>query len=229
MITEVDQTKTVITASLLSFFQNLIVVATTLVILSQISLRLTLLTLAFVPLLVLGLQTLLRRLRRHAQARAQERGEITATVAERLGAIRLIRSYGEEERETSRFRAQAERYRKRVIRTQRFSSLTSPLTEVFSGFLVILIIWAGTKPALVGLAAPLAPRGDHRVSDGGPQAHLAAQDHRVVPRGHGGDPGQRGASLRVPGSAGHRGRSPRRATRPLRAGDRVRSGFLPLR
>jgi ATP-binding cassette, subfamily B, bacterial MsbA len=157
LITEVDQTKTVITASLLSFFQNLIVVTTTLVILSQISLRLTLLTLAFVPFRVLGLQKLLRRLRSHARARAQERGEITATATERLGAIRLIRAYSGEERESARFAAQAERYRKRVIRTQRFSSLTSPLTEVFAGFLVILIIWAGTKPALVGLAAPLAP------------------------------------------------------------------------
>ena len=157
IITEVDQTKTVISASLLSFFQNLVVVAVTLFILSQISLRLTLLTLAFVPFLVLGLQGLLRRLRAHARARAHERGEITATVSERLGAIRLIRSYGEEARETSHFGGQADRYRKRVIRTQRFSSLTSPITEVFSGFLVILIIWAGTKPALVGLAAPLAP------------------------------------------------------------------------
>ena len=157
MITEVDQTKTVITASLLSLFQNLVVVATTLFILSQISIRLTILTLAFVPLLVLGLQVLLRRLRSHAQARARERGEITATITERLGAIRLIRAYGEEQRESSRFRAQAERYRKRVIRTQRFSSLTSPLTEIFSGFLVILIIWAGTKPGLVGLASALAP------------------------------------------------------------------------
>ncbi|MEP6551476.1 MAG: ABC transporter transmembrane domain-containing protein, partial [Gemmatimonadales bacterium] len=45
IITEVDQTKTVISASLLSFFQNLVVVAVTLFILSQISLRLTLLTL----------------------------------------------------------------------------------------------------------------------------------------------------------------------------------------
>ena len=157
LITEVDQTKTVISASLLSFFQNLVVVAITLVILSQISLRLTLLTLVFVPFLVFGLQGLIRRLRSHARARAHERGEITATAAERLGAIRLIRAYGEEGRETSRFAAQAERYRKRVIRTQRFSSLTSPVTEVFSGFLVILIIWAGTKPGLVGLAAPLAP------------------------------------------------------------------------
>ena len=157
MMTEVDQTKTVITSSLVSFFQNLVVVGTTLFILTQISLRLTLLTLAFVPLLVLGLQVLLRRLRSHAKARARERGEITATVTERLGAIRLIRSYGEEAREADHFASQTDRYRKRVIRTQRFSSLTSPLTEVFSGFLVILIIWAGTRPGLIGMTTPLAP------------------------------------------------------------------------
>ena len=157
MITEVDQTKTVITASLLSLFQNIVVVATTLVVLSQISLRLTLLTLACVPVMVLVLQTLLKRLRRHARARAHERGEVTATISERIGAVRLIRAFGEEARESDRFERQATRYRKQVIRTQRFSSLTSPLTEVFSGFLVILIIWAGTRPALIGLAVPLAP------------------------------------------------------------------------
>jgi subfamily B ATP-binding cassette protein MsbA len=157
IITEVDQTKTVITASLVSLFQNLVVVATTLVILSQISFRLTLLTLACVPLMVMLLQTLLKRLRRHARARTHERGEVTATITERIGAVRLIRAYGEEARESARFASQATRYRKQVIRTQRFSSLTSPLTEVFSGFLVILIIWAGSRPGLVGLGAPLAP------------------------------------------------------------------------
>ena len=157
IITEVDQTKTVVTASLISLFQNVVVVATTLAVLSQISLRLTVLTLACVPLMVMVLQTLLKRLRRHARARAHERGEVTATITERIGAVRLIRAYGEEARESARFAAQATRYRKQVIRTQRFSSLTSPLTEVFSGFLVILIIWAGTRPALIGLGAPLAP------------------------------------------------------------------------
>jgi subfamily B ATP-binding cassette protein MsbA len=157
MITEVDQTKTVITASLLALFQNLVVVATTLVVLSQISLRLTLLTLACVPAMVYLLQTLLKRLREHSRARARERGEVTATISERIGAVRLIRAYGEEARESQRFAAQATKYRKQVIRTQRFSSLTSPLTEVFSGFLVILIIWAGTRPSLIGLSGPLAP------------------------------------------------------------------------
>jgi ATP-binding cassette, subfamily B, bacterial MsbA len=157
IITEVDQTKSVITASLISLFQNVVVVLVTLFVLSQISLRLTLFTLAFVPVLVLLLQTMIRRLRAHSRARTRERGEITATITERVGAIRLIRSYGEEVREGASFAAQANRYRKQVIRTQRFSSITSPLTEVFSGFLVILIIWAGTRPGLVGLATPLAP------------------------------------------------------------------------
>jgi ATP-binding cassette, subfamily B, bacterial MsbA len=157
MMTEVDQTKAVITASLVSLFQNLVVVAVTLVVLSQISMRLTLFTLAFVPLLVILLQRLVRGLRRHARARSKERGEVTATVTERIGAIRLIRSYGEEARESVGFDAQTNRYRKQVIRTQRFSSLTGPISEVFSGFLVLLILWAATRPELLGLAAPLAP------------------------------------------------------------------------
>jgi ATP-binding cassette, subfamily B, bacterial MsbA len=126
-------------------------------VLSQISFRLTLLTLACVPAMVYLLQSLLKRLRSHARARAKERGEVTATLTERIGAVRLIRAYGEEGRESARFAAQANRYRKQVIRTQRFSSLTSPLTEVFSGVLVILIIWAGTSPTLIGLSGPLAP------------------------------------------------------------------------
>ncbi len=157
MMTEVDQTKAVITASLVSLFQNLVVVGVTLVVLSQISMRLTLFTLAFVPLLVMLLQRLVGRLRRHARARSKERGEVTATVTERIGAIRLIRSYGEESRESAGFDAQTNRYRKQVIRTQRFSSLTSPITEIFSGFLVLLILWAATRPELLGLEAPLAP------------------------------------------------------------------------
>ena len=157
IITEVDQTKTVVTASLLSLFQNVVVVATTLVVLSQISLRLTLFTLAFVPLMVFLLQTLLRRLRAHSRARARERAEVTAMVTERIGAMRLIRAFGEEARESARFASQTNRYRKEVIRTQRYSSLTSPLTEIFSGVLVILIIWAGSKPGLIGLSSPLAP------------------------------------------------------------------------
>ena len=61
--------------------------------------------------------------------------------------------------ESQRFHQQSDRYRKRVIRTQRYSSLTSPVSEVFGALLVILIIWAGTMPGLRHRRAPArAPR-----------------------------------------------------------------------
>ena len=150
MTTDIDQTKTAVSAALAALFQNGVVILTTLGVLASISWRLTLLTLGAAPLLVIAIQQLLKRLRRHARARAEEAGELTSTVAERLGAIRMIRAYGGEGRESGRFHDQAERYRKRVIRTQRFALLTSPVSEIFGGVVVILIIWAGTIPAITG-------------------------------------------------------------------------------
>ncbi len=146
IITDVDQTKTAVTAALASFFQNFVVVLVTLVILALMSWKLTLLSLALAPVLLVGIQGLLRRLRRQSRDRAEERGEITATIAERLGAIKLIRAHGTEPMETERFDRQSENYRRSMIRTQRFSTLTSPISEIFGGVLIILIVWAGTSP-----------------------------------------------------------------------------------
>jgi subfamily B ATP-binding cassette protein MsbA len=157
MISDVDQTKTAVTAALAAFFQNFMVIMVTLVILWLTSWKLTLLTLAAAPFLVFGIRALLRRLRRHSRARAEERGEITATVSERLGAIKLIRAYGAEAEETRRFQEQADRYRRRVIKTQRYSSLTSPVSVIFGGVLVILIIWAGTTTLFGTGGVPLRP------------------------------------------------------------------------
>ena len=147
IVSDVDTTKTAVTAALASFFQNFVMIAVTLVVMWLTSWKLTLLTLAMAPVLVIGIRGLLRRLRRHSRARAYERGEIVATVTERLGAIKLIRAYSGEAAESSRFLAQSENYRRKVIRTQRYSSLTSPVSEVFGGLMLILIIYAGTSPA----------------------------------------------------------------------------------
>jgi subfamily B ATP-binding cassette protein MsbA len=156
LTTEVDQVKEVVTAALARFFQNIVLIATMLVLLSQLSVRLTLLTLTTAPILVLGMRIVLVRLRRHSRDRTEDRAGITSMVAEQVGAIKLIRAYGEEERQASKLYAQLTRYRQKVLRTQRYSSLTGPMSEIFGGLLVILIIVAATQPALVG-GVRLAP------------------------------------------------------------------------
>jgi len=150
LLSDVEDMKTVVSTSLARLFQNAFLILVSLVALTQISLRLTAVTVAAAPVLVLGIRQLLKRLRQHARDRAEERGDLTATVAERVAAIKLIRAYGEEEREGRDFRRQSNSYRKKVIRTQRFLLVMSPVSELFGGAVLVLLILAGTRPEIVG-------------------------------------------------------------------------------
>ena len=154
---DADASKGVVSAGLASFFQNLVVICTTLLVLTQISWRLTLIALAAAPVLLITIRALLKRLRRYSRARADEAGEMTASVAERLGAVKLVRAFGGEERESRRFREQASRYRQRTVRAQRLATLTAPLSELFGGLLLVLLIGVGATPAFSGGGA-LSPQ-----------------------------------------------------------------------
>ena len=151
VMVDADRTKQAVTASLAALFQNSVLILGTLAFLATISPRLTLITIGTAPILVFGIRALLARLRRHARLWQEEQGQLTSTVSERLGAMKLIRAYGGEEAEASFFADQASRYRKRVQRTQRYSSMTSPVSELFGGLVLTLIIWAAANPAVTGV------------------------------------------------------------------------------
>jgi ATP-binding cassette, subfamily B, bacterial MsbA len=151
VMVDADRTKLAVAASVASLFQNTILILGALLFMASISPRLTLITLASAPVLVLGIRALLGRLRRHSRLWHQEQAELTATLAERLGAMKLIRAYGGEAVEARFFADQASRYRKRVQRTQRYGSMTSPVSEVFGGLVLILIIWASANPSVTGV------------------------------------------------------------------------------
>ena len=151
VMVDADRTKQAVTASLAALFQNLVLILGTLAFLATISPRLTLITVATAPILIFGIRGLLGRLRRHSRLWQEEQGQLTATVSERLGAMKLIRAYGGEAAEARFFADQAARYRKRVQRTQRYSSMTSPVSELFGGLVLTLIIWAAANPAVTGV------------------------------------------------------------------------------
>ncbi|MDZ4258278.1 MAG: ABC transporter ATP-binding protein [Gemmatimonadales bacterium] len=151
MISDADQVRQVVVAAFAAFFQNAVVILVTIGVMAAISPRLTLLVLVLAPLLVFGVQGLLRRLARHARVFAHERGELTATIVERLGAMRMIRAAGGESAEEAEFGAQTDRYRKGMLHTQRYALLTSPVSELFGGAMLMLIFWAAANPAISGV------------------------------------------------------------------------------
>src|SRR2546427_1173943 len=88
------------------------------------------------------------RVGRGSREQADERGELTSLVAEMVASIKLVRAYVAEAFEADRFQRLADRYRRRVLRAQRWSTLTSPVSEIFAGLVVVLIFSYGTHLAL---------------------------------------------------------------------------------
>ena len=152
VLSDVEETKIIVSATMARLIQNAFMILVSLIALTQISIRLTILILAMAPLLVLGIGVLLKRLRHHARGRAEERGDVTATIAERIGAIKLIRAYGEEDREAGQFLDQSQRYRKLAVRTQRFLLAMSPVSELFGVLVLVLLILAATRPEIIGIS-----------------------------------------------------------------------------
>src|SRR5258707_9074973 len=153
IISDTDQVKTAVSAALASLLQNIVVIAVYVVILFGLSVRLTLLALLLAPVLLVVIRPMINRLRRRSRELAAERGEVTSHVGEMIASVKLVRAYVAEAFELERFRKLAERYRKRVLRAQRFSSLTSPVSEVFGGVMIVLILVVGTRLALATASA----------------------------------------------------------------------------
>src|SRR6266567_4342588 len=105
---------------------------------------------------VINVRPVVGRVRWRSREQADQRGELTSLVSELVGSIKLVRAYVAEAFEVDRFRALANRYRKGVLRAQRYALLTSPVSEVFAGAVIVLIFAVGTRLAL-GQGAALAP------------------------------------------------------------------------
>src|SRR2546430_12374309 len=156
VITDTDQVKTAVTAALASLVRNANLIVVYVAILFGLSWRLTLIALVLAPLLVLIIRPLVARVRRRSREQAEDRGELTSLVSEMLASVKLVRAYVAEAFEVERFQRLANRYRRRVLRAQAAPTLTSPVSEIFAGIVIVLIFAVGTRLAL-GQAATLRP------------------------------------------------------------------------
>src|SRR3989442_1924081 len=156
IISDTDQVKTAVTAALASFLRNVSLILVYLAILVGLSWRLTIVTLVLAPVLVLTIRPIVARVRRRSREQADDRGELTSLLSEMVASVKLVRAYVAEAFEVARFQRLADRYRKRVLRAQGASTLTSPVSEIFAGLVIVLIFLVGTRLAL-GESASLRP------------------------------------------------------------------------
>lgn len=118
------------------------------VLLFVLSARLALIALILVPVMVLVLRPLLRRLRTRYRGVYDQRGELLSHLQETVSGIRLVKAYGAEGYEERRFRRRSDEYSRDQIRTAATAHLASPLSEVLATLVALALIWVGASLVL---------------------------------------------------------------------------------
>lgn len=115
-----------------------------------ISWKLTLFTLAVLPLTGLFISMISKSLKRKARAGQERLGILVSILDEFISGIRIVKAFGTELFERRRYEDMNHQYRNLMVSLKRRSDMASPLTEVLSVFVVIAILLFGGNLIISG-------------------------------------------------------------------------------
>jgi subfamily B ATP-binding cassette protein MsbA len=142
-----DQAKLIVSQALIAVLQNGTLILVYLGIMLSLSWRLTLITLALAPVVVLLLRPILRSMRVLYRSVLDERGEMTAIVSETVEGQRLVKAHNAEEYERHRFEDRQDAYLRQYLGSQRVALLAHPLSETFGTVVIVILLLVGSAGA----------------------------------------------------------------------------------
>ena len=108
--------------------------------------RFTALILLFMPLAWFVLSRQRRKMRKSTTKSLQETGDLSALITQTLRGMRIVRAYGQEDREEKRAASAINRALEFTMRGTRARALASPAIELLTGFgFALAIYFAGAK------------------------------------------------------------------------------------
>lgn len=139
-----------VTAGFVGLVKNPALLVCYFFIILMISWRLTLFTMAVVPVTLLVITKLGRKLHRYSAVSQEKMAELTSTVQEAISGMRVVRAFATERFETEKFARRMEEYFRTMLRLLRIRFLSTPLNELLGMAIGVLLLWYGGKEVLRG-------------------------------------------------------------------------------
>lgn len=149
VLNDTSEARLILTHVVTQALQATAIVLATIAFLFGISWKLTLLSLTVVPMLLLILQPMLKRLRRGNRKRGLQHGEMASVLQETVGGIKLVKAYSGEGYEEQRFETANKDYSRNSVRLTRLALTAQPLTETLGMLIALLVLWIGGREVLV--------------------------------------------------------------------------------
>lgn len=129
-VNDIERVQLAVSHVLTDFFRQAFALPVLLVLVFVIDWRLASLCFLTVPLIVVPVTHIGRRIRRLSRQAQEELGFLNDTLQETYSGVRIVQAFGSEEWEARRFRDRARRLFRTHLRWVRHYALTSPLMEV---------------------------------------------------------------------------------------------------
>ena len=147
---DVEQLRTLVTKELARILSSVFELVAALALMFLISWKLALAACVVLPGVFAIWGPLLKRVRRGDRTILNMAGEVNSHIQETVSGIRLVKASGAEDHERKRFRGLTWGYFKAFVRTERFRSLSHPLTETVGALGTVVVLWYGAQLVLAG-------------------------------------------------------------------------------
>jgi len=115
-----------------------------------ISWRLALVAFAVIPPITIAVSRISHRLRRYSTRAQEKMADITSVLQETISGIRVVKAFGMEEFETTKFFGHTDGYYRAFMKQQRAASLAPPMTEFLGAIGALIVLWYGGTQVLGG-------------------------------------------------------------------------------
>ncbi len=142
---DVTNLRGAVVGGLASIIRNGLMMVIAVAIIFYTSWQLSLLTIVLVPLNIVLITVISRKLRKGSR-RAQERmADMTSVLQETISGVRVVKAFGMERFEQMKFGDFNRRYLREYIKMRRFAELASPTSETLGIMASVVILWYGGR------------------------------------------------------------------------------------
>ena len=154
VISDVNEMANAIPSVLKDIFQQGLTFAAMLGVVFYQNWKLATIVLVVLPLSSLVLIRVGRRIRKLSKRGQESIGKMASVLKEAFSGIKIVKAYGQEEKEAQRFSLTNQAFRSAKVKSSQTSAMSSPLLEVIGVCGVAFIIWYGGGLVIAGEMKP---------------------------------------------------------------------------
>jgi subfamily B ATP-binding cassette protein MsbA len=133
-----------------SVLRNVLMTLLALTILLTVSWRLTLLVLCIVPVNVLLIDWVGRKLKRRSRRAQEGMADMTASLEETIAGVRVVKAFDTRSREQERFGRHSYRHMMHYLKMQMYGALSAPTSELLGTVSFAVVLWYGGQRVIDG-------------------------------------------------------------------------------